>query len=692
LHWFYYYYYYYYYYYSVEEGSTGLLYERKVKSVTDCFHCVGMASLPQHEVSFASGTSTRSYKPNTTRIQPYVSPFVAEAKRRAELRVRERIRKYSSSGRRPSSPAVSSQDRGEWNQSVQAPTLFDPQLRKQEIFRLGPKTAARNESQQSEHDRNDRTRNEKIIRSSSAPRMTVRASSSIPTRGGMQNRSHSRVDDQNVDPEYTEHPTSTFLPKSSTEVSRPRVTRSTSPIDDRAMNNILGVERDHPEASQFTLRNRVDDQHRTPGQAAATFQQFLRDHGRARDSADPQSIREHYGNMIKDRLRQLLQQHREEKDTDTNDTAPAEPAAKSYPYFSRLRRQGSGSGVLGGYFRPGDVNDTQLMTRDLMASMAQIMTAVGEIVTNQQLSQHRNRSRKKWYKDHPTDMSSNGKSQSETKSASASSPSVISSARVKTPAKAPMLMSELAALSAAKGIAGIREKEKSQALKQDKDVTKKEFMWDMAQALRPEVLLQEAATTAPFLDPNAISLPKNKAAVFDMIFSKLQSIEKCERDLIDYLQEPRDNPTTSTTDPIVNQLKKRKSHLAGQGSEMKMSQIVPQSRNPDQRIPSAPISSAARSEVVEEAIAAGNSTYDFLKRYPPLGTISSCLRSDFEEYKEKLDRARKNREIVFLKKNSDLSTVADTVADALCDRIIGSVAAEIGGFVEDYSKNYVKKL
>lgn len=412
------------------------------------------------------------------------------------------------------------------------------------------------------------------------------------------------------------------------------------------MNNILGVERDHPEASQFTLRNRVDDQHRTPGQAAATFQQFLRDHGRARDSADPQSIREHYGNMIRDRLRQLLQQHREERDTDTNDNAPAEPTAKPYPYFSRLRRQGSGSGVLGGYFRPGDVNDTQLMTRDLMASMAQIMTAVGEIVTNQQQSQHRNRNRKKWYKDHPTDMSSNGKSQSETKSASASSPSVISSARVKTPAKAPMLMSELAALSAAKGIAGIREKEKSQALKRDKDVTKKEFMWDMAQALRPEVLLQEAATTADgALDPSAISLPKNKAAVFDMIFSKLQSIEKCERDLIDYLQEPRDNPTTSTSDPIVSQLKKRKSHLAGQGSEMKISQIVPQSRNPDQRIPSAPIPSAARSQVVEEAKAAGNSTYDFLKRYPPLGTISSCLRSDFEEYKEKLDRYDSNQTI-----------------------------------------------
>lgn len=162
-----------------------------------------MASFPQQEVSFASGTSTRSYKPNTTRIQPYVSPFVAEAKRRAELRVRERMRKYSSSGRRPSPPAVSSQDRGEWNQSVQAPTLFDPQLRKQEIFRLGPKTAARNESQRSEHDRNDSARIEKIIRSSSAPRMTVRASSSIPTKGGMQNRFRSRVDDQVIKNEVT---------------------------------------------------------------------------------------------------------------------------------------------------------------------------------------------------------------------------------------------------------------------------------------------------------------------------------------------------------------------------------------------------------------------------------------------------------------------------------------------------------
>lgn len=56
------------------------------------------------------------------------------------------------------------------------------------------------------------------------------------------------------------------------------------------------------------------------------------------------------------------------------------------------------------------------------------------------------------------------------------------------------------------------------------------------------------------------------------------------------------------------------------------------------------------------------------------------------------DRARKLRDAPFLKKNSDVAIAADTVADAICDRIIGAVATEIGGFVEDYSKNYVGKL
>lgn len=350
---------------------------------------------------------------------------------------------------------------------------------------------------------------------------------------------------------------------------------------------------------------------------------------------DPQAMRSHYGNMIRDRLRQLLQQHREGKgDADDN----AEPPVKPYPYFSKLRRQGSGSGVMGGYFRPADVVDTQLMTRDLMASMAQIMTAVGEIVTNQQQSQQRRRrSRKDWYKDHPLPTSSAAAPASHGTTGTPqtpAAPTVISSARVKSNnaavPTAPMALSELAALSAAKGISKLREKEASKEAGKTKDPQRKEFMWDMAQALRPETMLHDAVAAAAqgTIDPAEIPLPKNKAAVFDMIFSKLQSIEQCEQDLISFLQAPREHPTDLPVDPILQdlKLKKEKKKVVSNGD-----QHIPVI--PDEDIPPPP-----RPTPVEQAKSAANSTFDFLKRYPPLGTISSCIRSDFEEYKLKLDK------------------------------------------------------
>lgn len=410
------------------------------------------------------------------------------------------------------------------------------------------------------------------------------------------------------------------------------------------MRDIYSADENVPDASSYTMRRQHQQQSssgRPPAFQAAEFQQFLREHGRPREPMDPQALRGHYGNMIRDRLRQLLQQHREGKG-DADDNA-AEPPVKPYPYFSKLRRQGSGSGVMGGYFRPADVVDTQLMTRDLMASMAQIMTAVGEIVTNQQQSQHRRRrSRKDWYKEHPLPTTSAAAPASQgtfgapQTNAAPSAPTVISSARVKSsngavPAS-PMALSELAALSAAKGIAKLREKEASKEARKAKDPQRKEFMWEMAQALQPETILRDAVVAAGqgAIDPADIPLPKNKAAVFDMIFTKLQSIEQCEHDLISFLQAPREHPTDLPVDPVLQDLKLRKEKKKGAVSTASPQvPVVPDVED----IPPPP-----RTTPVEQAKSAANSTFDFLKRYPPLGTISSCIRSDFEEYKLKLDK------------------------------------------------------
>lgn len=159
-----------------------------------------MSSFPEQEVSFVSGRSSRSssYKPKTRRLQPYVSPFVIEANKRAKQRVRETYAKYSPR-RRESSPPV--HDSGEWNNNVQTPGLFDPRLRKQEIFRLGPKS-----SKQSDTNTFDSARmhqqstniSKESVHNRPAQRLTVRTDGDSPRRNPQAygNRGSHRADQQ----------------------------------------------------------------------------------------------------------------------------------------------------------------------------------------------------------------------------------------------------------------------------------------------------------------------------------------------------------------------------------------------------------------------------------------------------------------------------------------------------------------
>lgn len=160
-----------------------------------------MASFADQNSSFVSARSSRSgtRKPKSKRIEPYVSPFVLEANRRAQQRVRERLSR-ARPPRIPSPPPVFQHDSGEWNNSVQAAGLFDPALRKQEIFRLEPRNRrANNENQRPQSQNaaaNDSRRSDSTTTTSN--NMTVRTNRDSPVRNV--NRAPYRSTDRSQSP------------------------------------------------------------------------------------------------------------------------------------------------------------------------------------------------------------------------------------------------------------------------------------------------------------------------------------------------------------------------------------------------------------------------------------------------------------------------------------------------------------
>ena len=143
-----------------------------------------MASFADQNSSFVSGRSSRSgtRKPKTKRLEPYISPFVLEANKRAQQRVKERLSR-ARPPRIPSPPPVFQHDSGEWNKSVQSAGLFDPALRKQEIFRLEPRNRRNiTESQrpQAQNSSSNGVRSDSTTTTSN--NMTVRTNRDSPVR------------------------------------------------------------------------------------------------------------------------------------------------------------------------------------------------------------------------------------------------------------------------------------------------------------------------------------------------------------------------------------------------------------------------------------------------------------------------------------------------------------------------------
>lgn len=350
---------------------------------------------------------------------------------------------------------------------------------------------------------------------------------------------------------------------------------------------------------------------RAKGAPESPFQKFLREHGHQREAMDPEALRTHYGAMIRDRLRTLLQHHRSAgaggaEDDEALDEGRADPS-RPYPYFSRLHRQNKsvpGSGILGGYFRPSDAADSQMMTRDLMASMAQIMTAVGDIVTKQD-SRGRSRSSsyarrsKQWFKDTVAQQQfeeavhgshapphtpythypqTPGSTAAGWQGATAGTTSHATPAATSAPAPSsvapptPVITARVKTPSSSHGLTNNYFPQDSQALRQQPQVSTAPprrqqrtgdsgFVVEMAHALRPSSMFLEAVEQHHLDHQNnkenalQLPLPRNKAAVFDMIMTKLQAIEQCESELVGYLKQPRDRPDTVEVDQVLLDLK-----------------------------------------------------------------------------------------------------------------------------------------
>jgi hypothetical protein len=241
------------------------------------------------------------------------------------------------------------------------------------------------------------------------------------------------------------------------------VERSTSPINDNLINKILTEERCRDE-DQFTF---------SIGKGSHRLNDPLRDrvlHGR--DVKMKTASASHYRDLIRERLRVLMNRSRikrdfyedEHADEEEGESFERRPVAQNR--YSRRRNEG--------------LDETQAYTKEMMSSMATIMSAVGDILTTGGKQHYWKNSSVKRSKSLP--------------------PSTVSSVlpdRLETAIGSIPQSSSVSTLKAH----GDNLKELSQL------ITKKEEM------------------------------PKSKSAVIDMIFAKLQAIESHEAEMCSFLEK-----------------------------------------------------------------------------------------------------------------------------------------------------------
>jgi hypothetical protein len=92
--------------------------------------------MDNHNISFQSNQSRKSSISHANikkkqKIEPYISPFILNAKRTAEERARKAMKILK--------PKENVPVYNEWDTNTRTPGYFDPELRKQEIFKIEPR-------------------------------------------------------------------------------------------------------------------------------------------------------------------------------------------------------------------------------------------------------------------------------------------------------------------------------------------------------------------------------------------------------------------------------------------------------------------------------------------------------------------------------------------------------------------------
>lgn len=460
--------------------------------------------------SFTSHTTALSGSENPIvrhrhKVEPYVSPFILNAKRKAEERAKLARMKL----KKKQSPV-----RNEWDQTPSNTGLFDPTIRKQEIFRLGPRNAEQPLAEQRPSSNRDQYDDEnhpqritRAIPTSHSKPQQQRSSALPPSSSSSTNRphhymtprneilpihqashshSHSNPNDtqrqgkltmkttattpnrapvaySNRQPQrqhnarsllqqrpsqqptpatatehkphrpneiYTpyDHHEDLLYPKSpgqslqgqsnidSQQLSiNPKVERSTSPVNETVAEMILKNEPQVKNVDQYQMlvpNESVGVMQQTPHKMTATAVMHHPQESLNAESNQPnlpnsmnnpifrdpryiettepldraQDMHGYYKQLIRERLKTLWQKHRGDPSEGEDDEIEGQPMRPRIPIN---RSKGKFKGIP--FHAVPHGHDSQIYMRDMMASMAQIMTAVGEIVTSNAQSSHKDR-------------------------------------------------------------------------------------------------------------------------------------------------------------------------------------------------------------------------------------------------------------------------------------------------------------
>eukprot|EP01039_Chlorochromonas_danica_P009573 gene9573-10580_t len=342
-----------------------------------------------------------------------------------------------------------------------------------------------------------------------------------------------------------------------------------------------------------------------------------------------------YGDLIRERLRTLLYDRMGLREG-VDDRKRAQQRVRP-PYYTYQDPQ-------------------QAFTRDMMANMANIMQAVGTIVSGVNESR-KPRRRRLFSRSRPISPSPY------------LSPDVLLDERdhhlysQTKPPKPPRQEAPLPLSPSSPPAAALSAGQ--QAMKTTTGGNNENWTWQVSQAILEKK-----------------RLPKSKSGVLDMVLAKLQAIEENEREIALYLKQQQQHVTTNTMflDENINKevtlvMKKSKGKF-----KLTKELLETVTTDPDHPSRTSPPSPSPLTKTKLNKI-----------EFPKL-TAPNDLNNDTYRYMEELRSARRLREVAYEARSSSLSQTVTSITDMLADRMIGSVVKDLETIMEDCSEGVLKTV